>query len=128
MRRLLSITTVLALLASMTSPLLAATCGAGTGKAVSCHPVEMPHCDRPMHHHHHHDDAEPASHSGLSAGQSESKCPMDCCMPGHPQSGAPATASLLPPLALTEQSFHFGQITFMSAGFSSHTDRGPPSA
>jgi hypothetical protein len=126
MRRFLSIATVLALLSSMTSPLLAATC-MGSGKAASCHSVGMPHCDRPMHHHH--PDADLASDSGLSAGQSDSKCPMDCCMPGHPQNGAaPATASILPPLAVSDQSFHPVPITFLSAGFSSHTDRGPPAA
>jgi hypothetical protein len=128
MRRFLSIATVLALLSSMASPVLSAAC-AGTGKAASCHSVGMPHCDRPMHQHHHHDDAEPASNSGLSAVQNDGKCPMDCCMPGHPQNGAaPATASILPPLAITDQSFHFVSVTFLSAGFSSHTDRGPPAA
>jgi hypothetical protein len=82
-----------------------------------------------MHQHHHQEDAEPASNSGLSAGQSDGKCPMDCCMPGHLQSGAaPATGSILPPLAVSDQSFNFVPVIFLSAGFSSHTDRGPPAA
>jgi hypothetical protein len=126
MRHFLSIATVLALLSSMSSPVLSAAC-VGTGKAVSCHSVGMPHCDRPMHHHH--DDGNSEANPGLSAGQSDAKCPMDCCMPGHPQSGAaPATASLVPPLAVSNRSFHFVPVLFLSAGFSSHTDRGPPAA
>ncbi|HMC30580.1 MAG TPA: hypothetical protein VKL99_07065 [Candidatus Angelobacter sp.] len=123
----MSITTVLALLSSVMSPIMAAAC-TGTGKAVSCHAVAMPHCDRAMHQHHHH-DSEPASTSGLSAGESDAKCPMDCCTPGHPQSGAaPVMVSILPQLAVSDQNFHVVPVTFTSAGFSSHTDRGPPAA
>ena len=125
MRRFLSIATVLALLSSMTSPLLAATC-TGKGKAVSCHGGAMPHCDRPMHHHHD-DDAAPEPAQELSAGESDAHCPMDCCTPGHPQNGAPATtASNFSPLALSGQNVHVVPVPFLGAGFSSHTDRGPP--
>jgi len=128
MRRFFSIATVLALLSSMTSPLLAAAC-TGTGKAVSCHGGAMPHCDRPMHHHHHGDDAAPEPISTLSAGESDASCPMDCCTPGHPQTGAPATTSTnFSPLVLSDLNVHFVPVTFTSAGFSSHTDRGPPTA
>src|ERR1051325_6787955 len=128
MRSLLSIATVLALLSSMTKPLLAATC-AGTGKAVSCHVEPMPHCDRPAHHHHHNDDAQPQSTASLMAGQSDGQCPMDCCTPGHPQSGAPAVhASHFPLVAVSDHNFCFVAIVFTNPGFSSHTDRGPPNA
>jgi hypothetical protein len=85
------------------------------------------HCDRPMHEHHHHAEATPATQS-LSAGQSDEKCPMDCCTPGHRQSGSAAHSnSLLPPLAVSDQNVHVVPVHFISAGFSSHTDRGPPS-
>src|SRR5262245_22470552 len=127
MRRLLSITTILALLSTVMSPIMAAAC-TGTGKAVSCHSMEASHCDRVAHKHHHH-EAEAPSSSSVSAGENDAKCPMDCCTPGHRQSSAAAyAASTLPPLAVTDQSFHFAQVVFTSAGFSSHTDRGPPQA
>ena len=133
MRRFLSITTIAALLSSMLSPLMAAAC-TGTGKVVSCHAVEAPSCDRPMHQHHHHHSAaaqqESKSAFSVSAvGQNEPKCPMDCCTPGHPRNGAAVSAnSFLPPLAVSDQGFHFAQVMFTHAGFSSHTDRGPPLA
>ena len=136
MRRFLSITTIAALLSSLLSPLMAAAC-TGTGKAVSCHAVEVsshaeeaPSCDRAMHKHHHH-DAAPArqSKSALSASADETKCPMDCCTPGHPRAGAAvSTNALLPPLAVNDRDCHIAPVTFTSAGFSSHTDRGPPRA
>jgi hypothetical protein len=126
MRRFLSIATVLALFSSMLSPVLAAACN-GTGKAVSCHATPMPHCDGTMHHHHHHDAAPPSN--SMSAADSDAKCPMDCCTPGHPSTGAAVSAmSFLPPLAMSDQNLHFVPVTFTSAGFSSHTDRGPPLA
>src|SRR5215467_13457745 len=101
MRRFLSIATVLALLSSIMSPVLAAAC-TGTGKAVSCHSVAIPHCDRTMHQHHHHDAEAPAPASGMSASESDGKCPMDCCTPGHRQNGvSPVAASFLPLLMVS---------------------------
>jgi Ni/Co efflux regulator RcnB len=129
MRRFLSITVVAALLSSMLSPMMAAAC-AGTGKAVSCHAMAAAdHCDRPMHQHHHHDAATPESKTAFSAGDDEAKCPMDCCMAGHPRNGAAVSAnSFLPPLAVSDREIHYAPVTFTIAGFSSHTDRGPPRA
>ncbi|HEU4417154.1 MAG TPA: hypothetical protein VFT65_20370 [Candidatus Angelobacter sp.] len=110
---------------SMVSPVMAAAC-TGTGKAVSCHEMAADHCDRSMHQLHHHMPA-PASSSGLSAGLSDAPCPMDCCTPGHPQGGSVVAAtSTLPPLAVIDPVLHFVPVTFTCAGFSSHTDRGPP--
>jgi|SRR4249919_29765 len=129
MRRFLSITVVAALLSSMLSPVMAAAC-TGTGKAMSCHAVAMAadHCDRPMHQHqHHHDAAPPESKTAFSAGDDPAKCPMDCCMAGHPTNSAVVSAnSFLPPLAVSDREIHFTSVTFTIAGFSSHTDRGPP--
>lgn len=129
MRRFLSITVVAALLSSMLSPIMAAAC-TGTGKAVSCHAVAMAadHCDRPTHQHHH-GVATPVSNTAFSAAEDEAKCPMDCCMAGHPSNGtAVSTNSFLPPLAVSDREIHFSSVTFTVAGFSSHTDRGPPLA
>jgi hypothetical protein len=128
MRQVLSIATVLALLASSGSPVMAACMGAG--KTVSCHAAatQASHCDRAMHHHHEQQAEAPGS-PGLFASESGSKCPMECCTPGHPQNGTVlASASLLPPLAVTKHKLQFAPVTFVSPGFSSHTDRGPPSA
>jgi predicted cobalt transporter CbtA len=128
MRRFLSITVVAALLSSMLSPIMAAACS-GTGKAVSCHEVAADHCDRPMHQHHHHGAAAPPSTTALSAADDEAKCPMDCCMAGHLRNGAAVSAnSFLPPLAVSDLEIHVAPVTFTIAGFSSHTDRGPPLA
>jgi hypothetical protein len=125
MRRVFSIATVAALLFSLMSPMMAAC--TGTGKAVSCHAAEATHCDRAMHHHH--EAAEPESNAGLFAVDNPARCPMDCCMPGHPQSGTVrAAAPILPPLAVSDRTPHVVQVAFISAGFSSHSDRGPPAA
>jgi hypothetical protein len=125
MRRFLSITVVAALLSSMLSPVMAAAC-TGTGKAVSCHAMAADHCDRPMHQHHH-GAAAPESKTALSAAEDQAKCPMDCCMAGHPTNSAVVSAnSFLPPLAVSDREIHFTPVTFTIAGFSSHTDRGPP--
>jgi len=128
MRRILSITTVVALLSSMLTPVMAAACTT-PGKAASCHAEAMPHCDRPMHEHHHHDAAMGESKAALSVADNDAKCPMDCCTPGHPRNGAAVAAtSVLPPLAISDREFQYAPITFAIAGFSSHTDRGPPLA
>jgi hypothetical protein len=125
MRRVLSITTILVLLCSIMSPLMAAC--TETGKVASCHAEPAPHCDRVMQQHHHHDAAPPTE--SIAAGVSEANCPMDCCAPSHRQTAAASDASsTLPPLAVSDQNFHFVSVTFTSAGFSSHTDRGPPRA
>jgi len=85
-----------------------------------------------MHEHHHHDAAMDESKpglSGVSLADNDAKCPMDCCTAGHPRNGAAVSAtSFLPPLAVSDREFSFTSVTFISAGFSSHTDRGPPLA
>ncbi|HKV92270.1 MAG TPA: hypothetical protein VJW20_06960 [Candidatus Angelobacter sp.] len=125
MRRFLSITTVLSLFFTMSSPIMAATC-TGAGKTVSCHSMAVSHCDRHEHHHH---AAEASTASSITAADSDEKCPMDCCIPGHRASASVAySPSFLPPLAVSDQNVHVVPVHFISAGFSSHTDRGPPLA
>jgi hypothetical protein len=129
MRRILSISIVLALLSSSFLPLMASTGCMEAGKTMSCHGGEVPQCDRHVHEHHHHEAAPAESASSLTVAEDNTKCPMDCCSPGHVTSVAsPAASSLLPPLAVSDPNFHFASIAFVSAGFSSHTDRGPPLA
>jgi hypothetical protein len=126
MRRSVSITVILALFLSMLSPIMAAAC-TGTGKAASCHSVAMDHCDRPMHQHHHHGAAAPESKTAFSAAPDNAKCPMDCCTPGHLRSGATVSTNPdLPPPAVSDRKIQFVTVVFTVAGFSSHTDRGPP--
>jgi hypothetical protein len=70
----------------------------------------------------------PVTGRSLTAGHSH-PCPMDCCAQGSPQSvNAVAAVSLVPPLAATDAELHFAPVVFARAGFSSHTDRGPPQA
>jgi hypothetical protein len=86
--------------------------------------VAMDHCDRPMHHHH---AAAPESKTAFSAAPDDAKCPMDCCTPGHLRSGATvSTNPNLPPPAVSDREIHLVAVVFTVAGFSSHTDRGPP--
>ncbi|HZE25136.1 MAG TPA: hypothetical protein VE054_14160 [Blattabacteriaceae bacterium] len=131
MRRSLSITVILALFSSMLSPIMAAAC-TGTGKAVSCHAVAVDHCDRPVHHHHHQaatpeSASAPESKTAFSAAPDDAKCPMDCCTPGHLRSGATvSTHPTLAPPAVSDLKIQIASIVFTVAGFSSHTDRGPP--
>ncbi|HSK42540.1 MAG TPA: hypothetical protein VLA83_01495 [Candidatus Binatia bacterium] len=128
MRRSLSITVILALFSSMLSPVMAAAC-TGTGKAVSCHAVAADHCDRPMHAHHHHAAAAPESKAAFSAAPDDAKCPMDCCTPGHARNGATASTNPdLPLPAVSDRKIQFVRVVFTVAGFSSHSDRGPPLA
>ena len=129
MRRSLSITVILALFSSMLQPIMAAAC-TGTGKAVSCHALAVNHCDRPTHQHHHHAAAAaPESKAAFSVASDDPKCPMDCCTPGHLRDGATvSTHPTLPPPAVSDQKIQFASVVFMVAGFSSHTDRGPPAA
>jgi predicted cobalt transporter CbtA len=127
MRRFLSIATVAALLSSLATPVMAAC--TGTSKAASCHAMETPHAGHAMHHHHHQAQAEAPDSSGLYAADNDAKCPMDCCTAAHPQNGAAlAATSIFPPLAVSDQNFYRIAVVFISAGFSSHTDRGPPLA
>jgi hypothetical protein len=130
MRRFFSITTIAVLMSSMVSPLLAAACP-HSRQPMACHRTQAAqerHCDMMMHQHHA-DEAAPAESSApaVKGVQSPENCPMDCCAPRHVTSAsAMAAASSVPPLAVTQQVFQFVPAVFARTGFSSHTDRGPP--
>lgn len=57
------------------------------------------------------------------------KCPMHCCMQSRSGTGT-VVPSIVPSSKLTVTSFRvdFPALIFISNGFSSHTDRGPPQA
>jgi hypothetical protein len=139
MKRLFSISTVVVLLVSVFSPVWAADMDMQGGY---CHRMQMQsapaqHDGKHARMHHHCDGmgegmegmnmaaAQPSD--GISIAATHSSCPMNCCVQGTPTSGiAIAAASFLPSLAAADAEFHFASIIFASAGFSSHTDRGPP--
>src|SRR5260370_6653136 len=129
MRRFFSITTIMAMMSSFASPVLASTCK-HVAQPAACHQAEVqkPHCE--MMHHHHSEAPEPESSTTVvAADPSPASCPMDCCLPGHPTSTAVVAAiSILPAPAVVRQGFRFVSLVFTSTGFSSHTDRGPPTA
>jgi len=101
--------------------------------APACHRVQQAqpehHCDGMMQEH----QAEPQSpESGTPAVQaatSEDNCPMDCCTARHiTDAAAIATGSSLPQLLVSNLDGGFLTVVFVRVGFSSHTDRGPPTA
>src|SRR5215469_6447861 len=130
MRRILSITAILALVCTLAQPLLAAACS-GRGKAPACHRVQSQQNTA----HHHCDGMEQeetstSSGPGISAAASTPEhCPMDCCAQRHqPTEAAPPALAVLPALTVTVNDISFISVKFARPGFSSHTDRGPPSA
>src|SRR5262249_40779290 len=113
---------------SLASPLLASACAHSAQRAV-CHgvPAEKPHCEM-AHHGHAAATASRVQQAMSAVDQQPSHCPMGCCLPGHRQGTAVvAGVSYLPLPALTTEALHFVAPVFVSTGFSSHTDRGPPS-
>jgi hypothetical protein len=132
MKRLFSISTMLVLLFSSFSPMWAADMD--SMQTSSCHRMPMQDASaKQMGAHHHCDGMEmeaAQSSDGVSIASNHShSCPMNCCVQVAPRSGvATSAASVEPPLAIAEAEFDFTSIIFASAGFSSHTDRGPPAA
>lgn len=108
---------------------MAATMCAGTGKVMSCHGGEMDTtCERHAHEHHSAAPSDPSPSLSNASLDDNSKCPMDCCAPGHGQAEAKVAAGVVLPLPVVAQhGFGYASIAFARVGFSSHTDRGPPS-
>jgi hypothetical protein len=133
MRRFFSIATIAALMSSLVSPLSAAACP-HSQQAMACHRIQATqahqthHCDEMMGHDQAGEPApEDSSTPGFKAGQSRESCPMDCCTPRHVTNAtAIGVGRSLPPLAVTQKVFQFVPVVFARTGFSSHTDRGPP--
>jgi hypothetical protein len=128
MRRFFSITMVCALLASAATPLIAASCPHSkmTG-AMACHRVEHAHhCDRM------HEDSEQtpdteSSESTIASRPAAQDCPMDCCGPSQRTNAMTVAVSpIFSSMIVTEQVFENAPVVFTATGFSSHTDRGPP--
>lgn len=139
MRRLIAISAIAALMLSLNSPLLSATCEHGK-PITACHRVQeqkpqRPHCEM-MHHHDRRGDAStveeslPASSEPtIQSAASSQNCPMDCCQLGdRTNAAALAITPSLPQPTTSKQPCSIPSVVFLSAGFSSHTDRGPPNA
>jgi hypothetical protein len=132
MRRFCSILALIVVLCPLAVPLWAS--GSVTPTVMSCHRVPLqnaqPSKARSAHHCHDMANMMPqGSDTGPAvdgSGHSE-QCPMNCCVQAVPPTvAALPAASLLPQLHVIETSVHAFAITFSSVGFSSHTDRGPP--
>jgi hypothetical protein len=138
MRQFWSITAVVAQIAFLLSPAWSQDMS-----PLCCQKAAVAACHRTEGHAHSPAKAKKASHHCAEAAKAEAPvtagevltaghshpCPMDCCTQGNPQSVNAVTAfSQVPPLAVIDAELHFVPVIFISAGFSSHTDRGPPQA
>jgi len=129
MRRFFSITTIVALMSSLASPLLAAVCD-HSGQPMACHRAtkQRSHCEM-MAGRQHDSAASESAEPAVGGRESSGNCPMDCCIPGHPTTASTIAATpSLPQLVVIERTSHIVPVVFTRTGFSSHTDRGPPAA
>lgn len=129
MRRFLSIATICALLASPAAPVFAAACP-HAHQVMACHRVEhVHHCATMQHEEGDAADAESADAAVLQSITPPSDCPMDCCAPGQRTNAiAIVVIPISSPSFLSEPALQFTPAVFVASGFSSHTDRGPPTA
>ncbi|MBZ5521663.1 MAG: hypothetical protein LAP21_05330 [Acidobacteriia bacterium] len=138
MRRILSISGILALIISVGSPALLSAY-AGRNVPMACHRSALPEAAEGMTHAHCHDMADmpgmeadsmpPESGDDAIAGSADAKCPMGCCtMASSANQAAPASPLILAAPLLVEHRISVSKSVFSRNGFSSHTDRGPPLA
>lgn len=100
------------------------------GERATCHRVSQTashqHCDGMPGHHH--EEAMVASDSERSVNGVPSACPMNCCLAA--QAGkqvAVANQLVISPQLSISAKWQLVTVVFVATGFSSHTDRGPPS-
>lgn len=130
MRCLFSITTIAAMLCSLASPLLAATCP-HTQQSGTCHrkkPVAQAHqCHGEMHMHETAAATDETERPSFNSSSCAENCPMECCVARNvTKTASIADIRFVPPLLVADQNSLAIPVTFISIGFSSHTDRGPP--
>jgi len=128
MRRLFSISAIIAVLASLAPTHMLMSCHANAARTV-CHrtgtAAHTHHCEAMQ------EEAASAeeSWSNLDALNVPSTCPMNCCFQlGSGNGTAIAAAQVDFQFPAVEYSFLSAQVVFAHSGFSSHTDRGPPAA
>ncbi len=122
MRRLSSISLIVVLLWSVLSPASAAV-HQMTGTREVCHGTKaVHHCEAMQ------QDEDQGDAPVLAVTSNSPKCPMDCCTHSYQNSGMTvATAFGLPTGLVTDRIVSSASSVFAHNGFSSHTDRGPPS-
>jgi len=135
MRRIFSISAILMLMYSAALPSVMSAMMANDA-AMACHrPTLGTGAATPRHCHAMADMAgADAMENGPADGASitsstDQKCPMDCCtMMGTAPQAVLSAQHGLPAPAIMEPGVSAARIVFARTGFSSHTDRGPPSA
>ncbi len=138
MQRFVSITTIAALIATLVSPGLSKS-HAGTGTRMVCHRATVVHVQMATRVHHCAEmetmsDAQPEDappQTSFRASNQAGNCPMDCCccIQANPGKNATLVSQQASLAAVVEQDrVSVRSIVFRSRGFSSHTDRGPPSS
>lgn len=131
MHRAISITTMAALLSTLVLPAMPNS-HAGNGTRVVCHraPVTRIHqCAEMEITDDSHPEGRPAESTVFGSNET-GNCPMDCCCCVQANSGK--NSVLVPAHQLfaavdVQDETQSHSIVFRSRGFSSHTDRGPPS-
>jgi hypothetical protein len=135
MRRIFSISAILMLMYSAALP-SAMSAMMSNDAQMACHrPALGTGATAPQHCHDMADragkdamEAAPAD-GAFSTVAAEQKCPMDCCtMLGTAQQAIISARQSLPAPAVMERGVSVSKVVFTRTGFSSHTDRGPPSA
>ena len=75
----------------------------------------------------HHGDEGAGQEKAVSALEQDKKCPMTCCMQVSSRTARPAPPLVIYTPSLVSETFvPFESQVFTATGFSSHTDRGPP--
>lgn len=122
MRRLFSISLIASLLCSVLAP-ASASAHSMSGMHEACHGTKaVHHCEMMS------SDEDQDSSDSASAFSNGPKCPMDCCAQAFQNSGISVTAVFaLSMEAVADRAPSFASSVFTHNGFSSHTDRGPPS-
>jgi hypothetical protein len=121
MRRIVSITTLSALLAAMFSPLMMVAkmqtemCPLLKQKGHKCEAMLLAH----MNH-------QAPGAAGFSMSDPDGKCPAECLMASSSQHAAAASVLVLSPPRAAHVERLIPSLFFIAAGYSSHTDRGPP--
>ena len=123
MRRILAITVIGALICATGLPLWASAC-ANMKTAPMCHRMAPEHhCDMES------QDDSGDQETGLTMSSHTSDCPMRCCMQSSAGTSiAVASRSDAVLLPVITDPVYSTTPTFVTNGFSSHTDRGPPIA
>jgi hypothetical protein len=135
MRRLISISAVLALIVSVGSPALVSAYVAGKAP-MACHRAILHEDGQGMKHQHCNEMegmdmavASPEEGDGAVIGALAAKCPMECCtLAGTTGQASPASPLILAAQVVVERNIPAVKVVFSRNGFSSHTDRGPPTA